>query len=106
MEACVLHNLVSSPPWHIFPAVSLTIFLKKASCFAGVAPAFVQTAGFDPLRDEGAAYAARLKVAGVTTELIDYPGMIHGFIRAIGVIDVAQIAIDDGVMALKYAFAY
>ena len=77
----------------------------KVVNLAGVATAFVQTAGFDPLRDEGAAYAARLKEAGVTTELIDYPGMIHGFIRAIGVIDVAQTAIDDGVVALKYAFA-
>ena len=77
----------------------------KAAKLAGLAPALVQTAGFDPLKDEGIAYATRLKEAGVTTELIDYPGMIHGFIRAIGVIDVAQTAIDDGVTALKYAFA-
>ncbi len=77
----------------------------KAVKLTGVAPALVQTAGFDPLKDEGVAYAARLKEAGVTTELVDYPGMIHGFIRAIGVIDVAQTAIDDGVAALKYAFA-
>jgi len=77
----------------------------KAVNLAGVATAFVQTAGFDPLKDEGAAYAARLKKAGVVTRLVDYPGMIHGFIRAIGLIDVAQMAIDDGVAALKDAFA-
>ena len=77
----------------------------KAGNLAGVAPALIQTAGFDPLKDEGVAYATRLKEAGVTTELVEYPGMIHGFIRAIGVIDVAQTAIDDGVSALKCVFA-
>ena len=76
----------------------------KAENLTGVAPAFIQTAGFDPLKDEGIAYAARLKDAGVVTQLIDYPGMIHGFIRAIGMIEVAQTAIDDGVAALNYAF--
>jgi len=76
----------------------------KAVNLVGVAPALVQTAGFDPLKDEGVAYARRLKNSGVVTELVDYPGMIHGFIRAIGLIDVAQTAIDDGVTALKYAF--
>ena len=65
---------------------------------------FIQTAGFDPLKDEGVAYAQRLKDSGVKTKIIEYPGMIHGFIRAIGVIDVAQTAIDDGVSALNYAF--
>ena len=77
----------------------------KALDLAGVAPALVQTAGFDPLRDEGIAYGARLREAGVNTSLIDYPGMIHGFIRAIGVVDTAQTAIDDGVAALRVAFA-
>ena len=76
----------------------------KVAALTGVAPALIQTAGFDPLRDEGVAYAARLNKSGVTTELINYPGMIHGFIRAIGMIDVALTAIDDGVIALKSAF--
>jgi len=70
----------------------------------GVAPALVQTAGFDPLKDEGNAYADRLEEAGVPVERIDYPGMIHGFIRAIGVVDVASTAITDGAVALKRAF--
>lgn len=57
---------------------------------AGVAPAIVATAEFDPLRDEGAAYAVRLKNAGVPTRYIPGPGLIHGFAGFLGVVDAAD----------------
>jgi acetyl esterase len=56
----------------------------------GVAPAIVATAEFDPLRDEGAAYADRLKSAGVPTEYMPGPGLIHGFAAFLGVVDAAE----------------
>ena len=59
----------------------------------GVAPAIVATAEFDPLRDEGIAYAARLADAGVPIQHVPGPGLIHGFAGFLGVVDAADGAV-------------
>jgi acetyl esterase len=72
-----------------------------ASDFSGLPPAFVLTAGYDPLRDEGRAYADRLIDAGVKTTYVNYPGTIHGFFSMTRFLQQGLKANDEaaGVMA-------
>lgn len=72
---------------------------------AGVAPAYVLVAGFDPLRDEGRAYAEKLKAAGVAVDFVEYEGMIHGFLGMEGVVPQALQALKDAGKALSNALA-
>ncbi len=75
-----------------------------ATDFAGLPPALVLTAGYDPLRDEGRAYAEKLREAGVETDLVEYGGMIHGFITMGGLVDASAEALDECAAALRRAF--
>jgi acetyl esterase len=67
----------------------------------GAPPALVMTAGFDPLRDEGRAYAARLREAGVTADDRLYPTLIHGFMAMTGGVAAARGAYEDAVIFLR-----
>jgi len=77
----------------------------RATDVVGVAPALVITAEYDPLRDEGEEYAARLAEAGVSVTLSRYDGIIHGFFRMPGTISRAHHALDESAAALSAAFA-
>ena len=76
-----------------------------AADLSGLPPAYVVTAGFDPLRDEGKAYADKLDAAGVPVTYVDYPGMIHGFFSMRGVIPKAREAVAASAAAVKAALA-
>jgi acetyl esterase len=58
----------------------------------GLPPAIIISAEFDPLVDENEAYAKRLKEAGVETEYVCFPGMVHPFFTLGGVVDDAARA--------------
>ena len=72
---------------------------------SGLAPAYVATAGFDPLRDEGEAYAERMRDAGCPVELVRFPGMIHSFFNVVGVGRTARAAVGDIADALRAGLA-
>jgi acetyl esterase len=75
----------------------------RADDLVGLPPAFVATAEFDPLRDEGEAYAANLRSAGVAVTAKRYDGMLHGFAWTLGATPSGAALIDDLVAALRSA---
>jgi acetyl esterase len=77
----------------------------RAETLDGIAPAYIATAGFDPLRDEGEEYAQRLRAARVPVALRRHTGLIHGFVNAIGVGHTGREALLEAAGALRVGLA-
>jgi acetyl esterase len=71
----------------------------------GLPPAFVLTAQYDPLRDQGMAYAEALRAAGNDVAMTNYEGLFHGFISMFDLIDAGKAAFDDAIAAVVGAVA-
>jgi acetyl esterase len=76
----------------------------RADDLAVLPPAFVITDEFDPLRDQGVAYADALRAAGTPCDGRTYEGLFHGFLSMIEWIDAGKVAFDDAVAALDAGF--
>jgi acetyl esterase len=76
----------------------------RAQSLAGLPPATVLTAEYDPLRDEGRAYAERLAAAGVPTQYTNYDGVFHGFFGMTEQLPRARQAVEETCAALRKAF--
>jgi acetyl esterase len=61
----------------------------------GLPPAYVLTAGADPLRDEGDEYGRRLKAAGVPVAYRHFPGQFHGFFTMGKLLQQANVAVTE-----------
>ncbi|MFC5427924.1 alpha/beta hydrolase [Paraburkholderia denitrificans] len=77
---------------------------REAPSFARLAPAWIAVAQYDPLVDEGEAYAQKLRDAGNAVTLAHYPGMIHEFFKMGGFVEDARRAHAEAAQALREAF--
>lgn len=84
---------VDASDWRVSPL--------RADDMTDLPPAYVMTAGYDPLRDEGDAYAERLQQAGVSVTHRRYPGQIHGFVTMGRLIPEAGQLLEDASLWLQ-----
>jgi acetyl esterase len=73
----------------------------RAASLAGLPPAIVVVCEFDPLRDQGLAYADALVAAGVPTETLYFAGHVHGFLSMAAVVPSARAAVDEILAAFR-----
>lgn len=76
----------------------------RALSLQGMPPAYILTAGYDPLRDDGRAYAKRLIDAGVSVHYVELPGQIHGFMRRLDDFSAATEVLGDVATFLRGVF--
>jgi len=84
-------------------AVDWRVSPLRAATLAGLPPALIVTAGNDPLRDEGEAYARRLGDAGVRADYACYGGMLHGFVGMGRLLDSGNRAVSHVAASLREA---
>jgi acetyl esterase len=77
----------------------------RADSLVGLPPAYVATSEYDPLRDEGEAYARRLEEAGVAVTAKRFDGLLHGFFWMLAAVPSAAGVLDDMVDVLRKAWA-
>jgi acetyl esterase len=77
------------------------VSIMRAPDVSGLPPAYVATAGFDPLRDEGEVYASRMREAGVKVALQRHTGLIHGFANLTAICPSARAAMLEVAGALR-----
>jgi acetyl esterase len=77
----------------------------RAKDFSGLPPAYVMLGGYDPLHDEGLAYAEKLKAAGVKVTIADYADMVHCFIYFQTVLPQAHDAVAKAAKGVRNALA-
>jgi acetyl esterase/lipase len=97
--------------WYLPPEIDMsdpaklppTLAPANTADLSGLPPAYIGTAEYDPIRDDGARYAELLSAAGVSVELYNAPTLVHGFASFALVVPAAAEATNRGVAALKAA---
>jgi acetyl esterase len=81
------------------------VSVLQAADLTGLPPAYLATAGFDPLRDEGEAFALRMREAGVRVTLRRHPGLVHSYANLTAICPSARAAMLEAAGALRSGLA-